>query len=169
MPERFQKDAVESLGKALSGVNICYEYNPDPIYNGFGRKGSAKGEVIGGNLSLIYALSGSNCDIDTEGKILVLEDLDEYLYHIDRMMRQLKRSGKLDYLAALVIGGMTDMRDNTIPFGWNATQIITDIVAEYDYPVCFGFPAGHQKDNRALFMGRGAELTVSDKVRLEYI
>lgn len=168
MPERFHKVAVESLGRALSGVEVHYEFIPDPIYNGFGRKGSAKAEVVGGNLSLMYALSGSNCDLDLSGKILVLEDLDEYLYHIERMMLQLKRSGKLDHLAGLIIGGMTDMRDNAIPFGWNATQIIHDAVSEYNYPVCFGFPAGHQKDNRALFMGREAEFVVGDTVKLVY-
>ena len=169
MPDRFHKEAVESLGKALTGVKLNYEFMPFPVDAAFQRNGKVTGEVVGGNLSLVYALSGSTCDLITDGKILFLEDLDEYLYHIDRMMLQLKRSGKLDNLAGLIIGGMTDMKDNTIPFGKNAQEIIAEAVAEYDYPVCFGFPAGHQPDNRALFLGREATLTVGDVVKLEYI
>lgn len=168
MPERFQKDAVETFGKALSGVALNYEYVPSDEHRSYQRNGEAKGIVIGGNLSLIYALSDSNCDIDTKGKILLLEDLDEYLYHIDRMMLQLKRSGKLSHLAGLAIGGMTDMKDNTIPFGKNAMQIIAEAVAEYNYPVCFGFPMGHQPDNRAIYMGREGVLSVGEKINLHY-
>jgi muramoyltetrapeptide carboxypeptidase len=169
MPDRFNKEAVESLGKALSGIPLHYEYKFEAEFKQFQRNGKANGEVVGGNLSLLYALSGSNCDMDLKGKILMLEDLDEYLYHLDRMMMQLKRSGKLKDLAALVIGGMTDMKDNTIPFGKNATEIIAEAVAEYKYPLCFGFPCGHQPDNRALFMGREAELIVDEKIKLNYI
>jgi muramoyltetrapeptide carboxypeptidase len=167
--EKFNKEAVESLGKALAGIHICYEYEPTEEWKPHQRKGIATGKVTGGNLSLLYALSGSNCDIDTKDKILFLEDLEEYLYHIDRMMLQLKRSGKLESLAGLIVGGMTDMRDNTIAFGKSAASIIAEAVAEYDYPVAFGFPGGHQLDNRALYIGGEATFKVGQTVKLDYI
>jgi muramoyltetrapeptide carboxypeptidase len=130
------------------------------------RKGTAQGELVGGNLSLLYALTGSVSDLDTHGKILFIEDLDEYLYHIDRMMMNLKRSGKLNALAGLVVGGMSDMKDNKIPFGKNAEEIILDAVKEFDYPVCFHFPAGHVDRNLALFLGRTVRLEVAECVQL---
>ncbi len=135
----------------------------------FNRKSIAKGAIIGGNLSLLFALAGTASDIDTHGKILFVEDLDEYLYHIDRMMMQLKRSGKLKNLVGLIVGGMSDMRDNTIPFGKTAEEIISDHVAEYNYPVCFNFPAGHIANNQPLILGREVELKVGDEVRFTYL
>lgn len=117
------------------------------------RSGKAEGKLVGGNLSLLYSLSQSDSDIDTEGKILFIEDIDEYLYHIDRMMMQLKRSGKLENLAGMIVGHFTDMKDNEVPYGKNAYEIIAEHVADYDYPVLFGYPAGHEDDNRALLMG----------------
>ena len=119
---------------------------------------------------MLYALGGSVSDIDTTGKILFIEDLDEYLYHIDRMMIQLKRSGKLKNLAGLIVGGMSDMRDNAIPFGKTVEEIIREHVVEYDYPVCFDFPAGHVKRNLALIMGASVELKVGDDgVELKFL
>ena len=126
------------------------------------RSGIAEGEFIGGNLSLLYSLIGSPSEIDTDGKILFIEDLDEVLYHIDRMMQNLKRNGLLINIAGLVVGGMSDMRDNTIPYGKDAKEIILENVSEYNYPVCFDFPAGHIEDNRALIMGRKSSLKVSE-------
>ena len=111
---------------------------------------------------MIYSLSGTTYDIDTSGKILFIEDLDEYLYHIDRMMWNLKLSGKLDNLAGLIVGGMTDMNDNNTPFGKTAIQIIKEAVEEYNYPVCFNFPCGHIEDNRTLVLNKEAKLTVGD-------
>src|SRR4029077_13849329 len=105
--------------------------------------GEANSTLVGGNRSLLYALAATPSDIDTKGKILFIEDLDEYLYHIDRMMMQLKRSGKLSGLKGLVIGGFSEMKDNTVPFGKTSEEIILEAVKEYNYPVCFGFPAGH--------------------------
>ncbi len=99
---------------------------------------------------------------------MFLEDLDEYLYHIDRMMVSLKRAGKLSHLEGLIVGGMTDMKDNQVPFGKTAEQIILDAVKEYDYPVCFGFPAGHTDKNLALPFGRRAKLNVGTKVTLSF-
>ena len=100
--------------------------------------------------------------MDTNGKILLLEDLDEYLYHVDRMMMQLKRSGKLENLDGLIVGGMSEMKDNTIPFGKTAEEIIAEHVKEFDYPVCYNFPSGHQPDNRAVKLGMIAELEVNE-------
>ena len=118
---------------------------------------------MGGNLSILYSLLGSGSQIDTTGKILLIEDLDEYLYHIDRMMQNLKRSGKLERLKGLVVGAMSDMHDNTIPFGHTAEEIVRDTVREYDYPVAFLLPVGHiGLDNHALLLGVDATLDITD-------
>jgi len=123
--------------------------------------GTAQGPLVGGNLSLIYSLCGSNSSLNTEGKILFIEDLDEYLYHIDRMMMNLKRNGMLQNLSGLIVGGMTNMHDNAVSFGKTAEEIIFDLVSEYNFPICFNFPAGHINDNRALILGREVELKVT--------
>jgi muramoyltetrapeptide carboxypeptidase len=166
MPISFKRDSAstESLRMALFGDLKGHEFPMHPL----NRKGKAKAELIGGNLSLLYALQASASDVDTKGKILFIEDLDEYLYHIDRMMMSLKRSGKLEHLAGLVVGGMTEMKDNTVPFGKNAEEIIYDAVKEYSFPVCFGFPAGHADVNLALYFGRKVSLEVGKKCLLEY-
>lgn len=166
--DKFDKDAVESLGKALTGVPLHYKFS-DSKNQSLNRKGIAAGILCGGNLSLLYALSGSVSDIDCKGKILFIEDLDEYLYHIDRMIMQLKRSGKLQNLAGLIVGGMSDMRDNTIPFGKTAEEIIREHVNEYHYPVCFDFPTGHVKRNLALIMGANVELKVGENIELKFL
>ena len=151
--------AIESLRKALFGEPLRHTCPPHRL----NRKGTASGWLVGGNLSILYSLCGSPSDIDTDGKILFIEDLDEYLYHIDRMMTNLKRCGHLKGLAGLVVGQMSDMHDNTIPFGRTAEEIVRDAVEEYGYPVCFNFPAGHNgTDNHALILGREARLEVSD-------
>ncbi len=169
MPLNFPVDgsinqSLNTLHTALKGESLSYEIEKHSL----NRKGSAKGELCGGNLSILYALSASVSDINTDGKILFIEDLDEYLYHIDRMMLNLKRSGKLDKLAGLIVGGMSEMRDNTVPFGKTAVEIIAETVAEYNYPVCFNFPAGHTSENYALIMGRNVRLTVDDTVVLKF-
>jgi muramoyltetrapeptide carboxypeptidase len=148
-PHNTDDDSNESLRKVLFGENIHYNF-PSHSLN---RKGTTKGKLIGGNLSVLFSLIGSPSDIDTTDCILFLEDLDEYVYHIDRMMMNLKRTGKLKNLAGLVIGGMSDMRDNTIPYGKTALEIISEHVAGYNYPVAFGFPAGHERKNLALTLG----------------
>lgn len=117
------------------------------------------GIVVGGNLSILYSLCGSASDIDTEGKILLIEDLDEYLYHIDRMMQNLRRTGKLSKLKALIVGGMSDMHDNTIPFGKTTEEIIYETVKDYGYPVLFDAPFGHLgNENRAIVLGKPISL-----------
>ena len=126
-------------------------------------------EVVGGNLSILYSLLGSRSQMDTRGKVLLVEDLDEYLYHIDRMMQALKRSGMLDGLAALVVGGLSDMHDNAIPFGRTAMQIVHDATCGRGYPVIAGAPFGHLGDrNIALPLGTPLNIKCSDseKVRI---
>lgn len=155
-------EALVSLKKALFEGTFSYETPPHPL----NRFGSAEGILVGGNLSLLYALNNTVSDIDTDGKILFIEDLDEYLYHIDRMIMTLKRSGKLANLAGLVIGGMTEMKDNAVPFGKTAEEIISEAVSEFKYPVCFGFPAGHIDDNRTLIMGARTKIDINRFVNL---
>lgn len=160
------QDATGSLKNILFGKKISYPVKPHVL----NRAGVAEAEITGGNLSILYAVSGSIDDVDPKNKILFIEDLDEYLYHIDRMMMQLKRSGKLKKLKGLVVGGMSDMKDNSVPFGKTAEEIILDAVKEYNYPVCFGFPAGHISDNHAIALGRKVKLVVSKtKVSLSYL
>lgn len=153
---------LEHLHRIITGHEVKYEFTAH-IFN---RIGKVHGELVGGNLSLIYALAGTESDLLTKGKILFLEDLDEYLYHVDRMMMNLKRTGKLKSLKALIVGGMSDMKDNAIPYGKSAEEIILDAVKEYDYPVCFGISAGHVEHNLPLVLGRKVKLEVGEKVRL---
>ena len=136
---------VQSLKHALEGKKLKYSCDAHEC----NQKGEAIGELVGGNLTLLAHLIGTGSDIKTRGRILFLEDTGEYLYNIDRMMYQLKRSGKLSKLAGLVIGGFTDNKDTERPFGQTAYEIIYDVVKEYDYPVCFGFPVSHGKENYA--------------------
>jgi len=140
---------VLSLRRALAGEEAHYTCTPHP----FNRVGVATGRLVGGNLSLIAHLAGTASDIKTKEKILFLEDVGEYRYNIDRMLHQLKRSGKLDRLAGLVIGGFTESKDTLRPFGASVEEIIRDIISEYDYPVCFGFPVSHERENYALKIG----------------
>lgn len=162
--DEFKNQYVQSLKDALEGENAFYETAPHP----FNRKGEAIAEVVGGNLSLIAHLVGTPSELKTKGRILFLEDVGEYAYNVDRMFYQLDRSGKLDKLAGLVIGGFTDMKDTTRPFGQTAYEAIHDIVKKYDYPVCYGFPVSHEKENFALKIGVGYKLKVAkNKVTLE--
>jgi muramoyltetrapeptide carboxypeptidase len=149
---------ITTFINSLKGELPSYDFPSHPL----NRNGEMEGEIVGGNLSVLYSILGSKSDVNTLGKILFLEDLDEYLYHIDRMMMNLKRNGKLAGLKGLIVGGMSDMRDNAIPFGKTAEEIIREAVDEYDYPVCFNFPAGHIDDNRALVLGKKAATRITD-------
>jgi muramoyltetrapeptide carboxypeptidase len=151
--------SLDTLRKALFGEPLSYEF----VSHGLNRSGNSNGILIGGNLSLLVAVSGSVSDIDYSGKILFIEDVGEYLYAIDRMLRNLKRAGKLANLAGLIVGGFTDVKDNDIPFGQTVPEIIMDIVKEYSYPVCFDFPAGHIPDNCSLIFGRPMDLSVQEQ------
>jgi muramoyltetrapeptide carboxypeptidase len=152
--------AAESLKQILFGELPSYLL-PAHALN---RYGMANAEVIGGNLCMLAHMIGSETEMDTSGKILFIEDIGEYLYNLDRMMIQMKRSGKLDNLAGLIVGQFTDMKDNARPtFGKNANEIIHEHVAGYNYPVCFDFPVGHVADNRAMGIGMHAHLEINEK------
>ncbi|MFA6950041.1 MAG: LD-carboxypeptidase [Lentimicrobiaceae bacterium] len=157
--------SIEALRKCLFGTAPQYTVPGSP----FNRPGTAHGELIGGNLSILYSLTATDSDIDTTGKVLFIEDIDEYLYHIDRMMMNLKRNHKLDDLAGMVVGGFTGMRDNEIPFGKTPEEIIYEKVKDYKYPVIFGFPAGHQPLNLPLIMGREVSITVDGQASLSFM
>lgn len=145
---------VDSLKAALFGGQLSYTWPQQPLT----RAGKATGILTGGNLSLLYAMIGTPSEPDYEGCILFIEDLDEYLYHIDRMMLSLKRAGRLSRLAGMLVGGMTEMKDNKVPFGYSAEEIIAETVEDFDFPLAFGFPAGHGNSNLSLKMG--AEVTL---------
>lgn len=154
--EGYKNEFVLSLKNALTGKKIKYECASHP-YN---KEGKANGELIGGNLSLLAHLVGTNSDSKTKGKILFIEDVGEQNYNVDRMMHQLKRSGKLSKLAGLIIGGFTDMLDTERPFGQTVYEIIQDIIKDYNYPVCFDFPVSHSDRNYALKIGVDFKLKV---------
>ena len=168
MPINFGSEptvATESLRRTLFGEKVDYTWE-ETQHNASLKKGQssvAEGIMVGGNLSILYSLCGSNSQIDTKGKILLIEDLDEYLYHIDRMMQGLRRCGMLEELAALVVGGMTEMHDNTVPFGKTAEEIVSDAVAGKDYPIVFNAPFGHLGDsNLAIPLGTKLKLEVAN-------
>jgi muramoyltetrapeptide carboxypeptidase len=149
--------SLETLRKALFGEDLNYQFTSHAL----NRSGETSGILVGGNLSLLVAVSGSVSDLDYNGKILFIEDVGEYLYSVDRMMRNLKRAGKLQHLAGLIVGCFTDVKDNDIPFGQTVPEIIMDVVNDYDYPVCFDFPAGHIPDNCSLILGKKLNLSVN--------
>jgi muramoyltetrapeptide carboxypeptidase len=123
-----------------------------------------QGILCGGNLSILYSLLGSRDQLNTDGKILFIEEIDEYIYHVERMLYGLKRAGMLTNLKALLIGGMTDLKDHDIPLGKTYQQIILDLTAEYDYPIIFDVPAGHVEDHRALNFGSEVEIKILEEV-----
>ena len=167
MPVNFPSDgsasaSLESLRSALFGEPLIYHLPMSPL----NRKGSCDGLLVGGNLSVLYSLMGSRSMVQTRGRILFLEDVDEYLYHMDRMMINLLRAGVLNDLAGLVAGGLSRMNDNAVPYGQTAQEIIAAAVSGFDYPVCFDFPAGHEEINLAMILGRRVKMDVNDEVKL---
>lgn len=153
MPINFQdnsKQALDTLFDALCGKEIKYEL-PQQTLDILSKM---KGEVVGGNISVLYSLLGSDIFPDVEGKVLFLEDLDEYLYHIDRMMMAFQRAGIFDKIGGLIVGGLTKMHDNAVPFGMTAEGIISEKIKDKNIPTVFNFPAGHVNDNRAIILGR---------------
>lgn len=160
----FKNEFIRSLKNALEGKKLKYKCE----VHDYNRKGEAVGELVGGNLALLAHLVGTDSDIKTRGKILFLEDVGEQLYNIDRMLHQLKRSGKLARLAGLIFGGFTESKDTERPFGNSIHEILRDIVREFDYPVCYDFPVSHTNRNYALKIGVGYKLKVGkSKVTLE--
>ena len=156
-PDGNPSGSFESMMQILEGNGANYTFDARP----HNRAGLAQAPLTGGNLSILYSLLGTPFDIDTEGKILFIEDIGEYLYHIDRMMHSLKLAGKLQKLKGLVVGQFTDVRDNPEPFGKNVEEIISHAVAGYEYPVCFGFQAGHEKTNHPMILGHRWRLAVT--------
>lgn len=157
---------LQSLRQAISGAKLKYECATHPL----NRTGKAEGQLVGGNLSLLAHSIGSVSEFSSKGRILFIEDVGEYIYNVDRMLMQLKRAGKLDNLAGLIVGSFSDMKDTVIPFGQEIYDVIRDKVQEYDYPVCFGFPVGHTTLNYALQHGAGHVLSVKkDVVKLKLV
>ena len=154
-----KNEFIQSLQKTLAGKKANYKC----AAHLFNKKGTVIGELVGGNLSLLVHLTGTTSDIDTKNKILFIEDIGEQIYSIDRMLHQLKRSGKLNKLAGLIIGGFTDMKDTDRPFGKTVYEVINDLIVEYNYPVCYNFPVSHSKENYALKVGGKYQLIISNK------
>ena len=155
----YKNEFIASLRKAITGKKAKYKCGAHP----FNKQGTASGELIGGNLSLLAHIIGTPSDIKTKGKILFIEDIGELIYSTDRMLHQLKRSGKLHGLAALIVGRFTDMKDTERSFGKTIEEAISDVVKEYGYPVCFNFPVSHEKENYALKVGGTYEIKIGRK------
>ncbi|MCD8741534.1 LD-carboxypeptidase [Mucilaginibacter roseus] len=159
--------STQTLYKALFGEPFIYEYTSPGHYN---ISGEATGTIVGGNLTLLVCSLGSVSDFDYTGKILFIEDVGEYLYSIDRLIRTLDRAGKLKNLAGLIVGGFTDLKDNDIPFGQTVEEIVLDVVKGYGYPACFDFPAGHIPNNHSIIHGAALHLVVDNQqVKANYI
>lgn len=152
------EEVKQTFKNALFGIKNSYTI-PSKSYD---KKGMAQGELVGGNLSIIYSLLGSKSSIDTKDKILFIEDLDEYLYHVDRMLQNMKRNDYFKNVKGIIVGSMRDMHDNEIPFGQNEVQLITEIAKDLNIPIAFEFCAGHQKDNRTLVLGSQVYFEVNE-------
>lgn len=162
VPLNFQsnsKTALQSLVNVLNQSANRYSILP----SAFNRPGRITATVVGGNLSILYSLIGTNSDIETAGKILFIEDIGEHIYALDRILYSLKKSGKIQNLAGLIVGGMTNIKDTEIPFGKSVEEVISEIIAPYSFPVCFNFPAGHMDDNRAILLGSPCTLEVTEQ------
>lgn len=169
MPINFKKyegdsPAVTWMAKALFEGNVEYKIAAHPLC----RPGTERAAIVGGNLSLLYALKGTSCDLNLNGNILFIEDVGEQLYHIDRMMQSFKLSGKFGEIGGLIVGGLSDMSDSKRPFGKTVEEIISEAIEGYSFPVVFNFPAGHINDNYPIIMGAETSLQVtSDSVEIK--
>ena len=157
--------SFHSLMEVLTSGNSGVELKSHSLNN----KGRCSGELVGGNLSLLYSLQGTPWQLATKGKILLIEDLSEYLYHLDRMMQNLRLAGQLSGLAGLVVGGFTEMQDNESPYGKSAYEIIREAVHDCQFPVCFDFPSGHISKNLSLILGATYHLEVGETCMLKRI
>jgi muramoyltetrapeptide carboxypeptidase len=157
-PAQYDEESTLSILRAVTGQPLQYQL---PAHQ-MNRSGTATGLLTGGNLALLSDLAGSVSDVNTAGKILFIEDVGEYCYNVDRMLWQLKRAGKLNKLAGLIVGGFTDRLENDVSFGMTEYEIVWEKVKEYSYPVCFDFPVGHQPRNVALKCGVPFTLSVTD-------
>ena len=163
-PEGIKK-TISTFKDAIFGKPITYTVEG----SNYNKTGKTSGKLVGGNLTLLHTMLGSQTSIDTSGKILFIEEIGEYAYHIDRMLQSLKRAGYFEACKGIIVGGISRVRENTTPFGRTIEEIILDVVADYDFPVLFNFPAGHENDNRALILGRTIELHVKkDKAKVKF-
>ncbi|MCH2156829.1 MAG: LD-carboxypeptidase, partial [Opitutales bacterium] len=169
MPLNFESNTKESLETMLMAARgEPFKIQVDPFERN--KEGSSKGELIGGNLSIIYSLLGSQYAFDFQNKILFVEDLAEQYYHIDRMLYALKLHGVFDQISGLIVGGMTDMKDTEVPFGKDVYDIVLEHIEGKEIPVCFDFPCGHINDNRAMIIGAEVFYQVSNLyVELSYV
>ncbi len=164
--EESDQESLESLRKALFGETLSYRFEGHPL----NIPGKCEAELIGGNLSVICSLNGTVVFPELRGKVLFIEDVDEYLYHIDRMVMNLSMSGSFNRARAVVVGAFTGMRDNEIPYGKSSEEIIAETVTKYNIPLCFNFPAGHQLINRAMIFGRKVILDIrEDTAELQFV
>ncbi|WP_242131103.1 S66 peptidase family protein [Aestuariivivens marinum] len=153
------EQSISTFKEAVFGKPLSYTLEGSK-YN---KSGSSSGQLVGGNLTLLHTMLGSKTSIDTSGKVLFIEELGEYKYHIDRMLQSLKRAGYFDNCNGLIVGDMTKLRRNTTLWGTSIQQLILDTLSSFNFPIAFNMPAGHEKDNRALILGRTVKLTVSDQ------
>ncbi len=155
----LSKEAILSFKNAIFGKKLSYKI-PSSIYN---KRGSGKGQIVGGNLMILTTMLGSSDQLNTKGKVIFIEEIGEYKYSIDRMLYSLKRAGYFDECTGLIVGNISNIKENTTVWGHTIEELILDVVKEYDFPVMFDFPAGHEPDNRALILGRKIKLKVRDK------
>lgn len=154
------EETVATFKDAIFGNPLAYTLEGSD-YN---KVGTSKGELVGGNLTLLHTMLGSNTSLDMSGKILFIEEIGEYAYHTDRMLQSLKRAGYFDHCAGVIVGDFSKVRDNTTPWGSSIEQLILDALSDYDFPIAFNMPAGHEDDNRAMIFGRNIELSVGKEV-----
>ena len=162
VPLNFQEntaEALNSLVEVFTGGSNSYEIASHKL----NRLGEVEAEIVGGNMAILSTLCGTDDNLNTDNKILFIEDIGEAIYAVDRMMYQFKKAGKFENVKGLIVGGMTGMKDSAVPFGKTIEEVISDAVIGYDFPLCFNFPAGHIKDNRAILFGSKARLQVNSE------
>lgn len=153
-------ETIATFKKAIFGDLLSYTLTGSEL----NKPGKASGQLVGGNLTLLHTMIGSNTSIDTTYKILFIEEIGEYKYHVDRMLQTLKRAGYFDNCKGVLVGDFSKMKkNNTALWGSSVEQLIIDALSEYDFPIAFNMPAGHEKDNRAMILGRDVELNVTKK------
>ncbi|MEC3906401.1 LD-carboxypeptidase [Tamlana sp. 2201CG12-4] len=148
--------SISTFKNTLFGKPLSYHLKGSK-YN---KTGNTSGLLVGGNLTMLHTMLGSDASLDTSGKILFIEEIGEYKYHIDRMLQSLKRAGYFNNCKGVIIGDMTKLRKNTTLWGTSVEQLILDALAAYNFPIAFNMPAGHEKDNQALILGRMVDLSV---------
>lgn len=156
--ENELEQSIATMKKAVFGEALNYKLEGSK-YN---KPGTVTAPLVGGNLTMLHTMLGSETSIDTAGKILFIEEIGEYKYHIDRMLQSLKRAGYFSNCKGVIVGDMTKIRKNTTPWGTSIEQLILDALADYNFPIAFNMPAGHENDNRAMILGRTIELKVSE-------